>query len=57
MKFKEWVNCDKCEKPCKNIRIHKGSMLCFRCWTKEVIIIINARYIPLNSFKKFKIEK
>ncbi len=39
MKFKEWINCDNCEKLCKSIRIRKGRMLCYKCWRKKIIIM------------------
>lgn len=39
MKFKQKINCDSCEKSCRNLKIRKGRFLCYICWTKEITII------------------
>ncbi len=39
MKFQKGVKCDDCGKIYKNLKIHKAKFVCWKCWTKDVIII------------------
>lgn len=39
MKFKEWIKCDKCKTPHKNLKKYGGEFVCWKCWVKNAIII------------------